>query len=84
MTVILTSLSQLSLAREDRRNRTRLYNPISIKDFQNLFPSIDWVDYFNTFLTQKDQITADEVIIMSDKSTFEKLHYLLSSTPKRQ
>jgi neprilysin len=74
---------KLSLAQEDRRNRTKLYNPRSIKDLEEILPSIKWLDYFNTFLTQKDQITEDEIIILSDESTFVKLHQLLESTPKR-
>lgn len=74
---------KLSLAREDRRNRTKLYNPRSIEEFQIIFPRLDWLEYFNTFLTQKDQITGDEVIILSDEATFVMLHKLLESTPKR-
>ena len=56
---------------------------MSIKEFQNIFPSLTWVDYFNEFLTQRDKITEDEVIILSDTSTFVKLNKLLESTSKR-
>lgn len=76
-------LFKLSLAREDRRNATRLYNPIALKDLQIKFPSLDWVEYFNTLIDIQPAITGDEVIIMSNETLFIELNELLSTTPKR-
>lgn len=74
---------KLSLAREDRRNSTKLYNPISLNDLQKKFPSFNWVEYFNTLIYVQPAITEDEVIIMSNETLFVKLNELLSFTPKR-
>lgn len=76
--------TKASLAREDRRNSSKLYNPIKIKTLQEKFPSLNWVEYFNTFLIEKkNQVNEDEIIIMSNETIFLELYQLLESTPKR-
>lgn len=75
--------TKASLAREDRRNSSQLYNPINLEKLQEKFPSLNWIEYFNTFLTKENQVTADEVIIMSNETIFLNLHQILESTPKR-
>jgi neprilysin len=76
-------LLKLSLAREDRRNSTALYNPITIKSFSEKFPSMDWVKYFNAFLLDADHVTENETIIMINETLFLNLRNLLDATPKR-
>ena len=38
-------------ARENRRNATRLYNPMMIKDLHSLAPMVPWLEYINNILT---------------------------------
>lgn len=44
---------------------------------------MDWVKYFNSFLLDEDQITENEIIIMSNETLFVTLSELLDATPKR-
>ena len=62
-----TKLAEASLAKEKRRNRTALYNPIVLKDF----PVLDghppsWVEYVDKILFEQYGIQEDEVIIVLD------------------
>ena len=44
-------LANFSLPREERRNASRLYNPMRIKDLAKLDPHTPWLDYINTILS---------------------------------
>ena len=44
-------LAHASQAREMRRNATRLYNPMKIKDLHTLAPMVPWLEYINNILT---------------------------------
>ena len=45
-------LAEASQARENRRNATRLYNPVLIKDLDAVAPGlVPWVEYINKILT---------------------------------
>jgi hypothetical protein len=46
-------LAKISQARENRRNATRMYNPMRVGDLATLAPIIPWVDYINNILTDK-------------------------------
>lgn len=36
-------VAKISTPKEERRNMTRLYNPITIREFQHIYPIHDWV-----------------------------------------
>ncbi|XP_035741301.1 neprilysin-2-like isoform X2 [Vespa mandarinia] len=76
-------LANISLPNEKRRNATLLYNPMTIKELSNKFPSIPWMEYFNTLLAPTVQIEENEVVIVSVPSYIKSLEQLLSETPKR-
>jgi predicted metalloendopeptidase len=38
-------IAKISTPKEERRNMTLLYNPISIREFQHIYPIHDWVYY---------------------------------------
>jgi membrane metallo-endopeptidase-like protein 1 len=40
-------LAEASQARENRRNATRMYNPMKIKDLHTLAPMVPWLEYIN-------------------------------------
>lgn len=54
-----------------------------LRDLQKMFPSLDWVDYFNTFLVPADHISDEEIIVVSNETLITNLHELLKATPKR-
>merc|ERR1712079_379111 len=45
-------LAHASMPREMRRNATRLYNPMKIKELHTLAPMVPWLDYINNILTE--------------------------------
>eukprot|EP00092_Neocalanus_flemingeri_P028315 GFUD01030752.1.p1 GENE.GFUD01030752.1~~GFUD01030752.1.p1 ORF type:complete len:774 (+),score=182.51 GFUD01030752.1:202-2523(+) len=52
-------LAEMSLPREERRNITALYNPMTIKEAQELYPEIPLLQYINDILGSAD-VTVDE------------------------
>ena len=45
-------LANFSLPREQRRNASRLYNPMKIKDLSKYDPYTPWLEYINNILTK--------------------------------
>ena len=45
-------LAHASQAREKRRNATRLYNPMMIRDLAEYAPMVPWLEYINNILTE--------------------------------
>ncbi|KAK6634979.1 hypothetical protein RUM44_000228 [Polyplax serrata] len=76
-------LANISLPNEQRRNASKLFNPMTISQMQNKFPSIPWLEYFNRLLPKHIQINSDEVVIVSVPTFIKQLEILLSRTPKR-
>ena len=57
-------LANFSLPREERRNASKLYNPMKIKDLYKLAPNIPWMEYVNNILTE-DILQVFVVLIIS-------------------
>lgn len=74
---------QISLPREERRNATALYNPFTIKELQEAYPYLDWLDYINSLLPEAVKVAENETVINSVPKFFEQLDSILQSTPKR-
>ena len=68
-------LANFSLPREERRNASRLYNPMRIKDLAKLDPHTPWLDYINTILSPE--------IIQVRKIRLKKRALLKVCDPKR-
>ena len=45
------SLANFSLPREERRNASKLYNPMRVRDLSKFDPNTPWLDYINNILT---------------------------------
>jgi len=77
-------LAHASQARENRRNATRLYNPMRIDELHTLAPMVPWLDYINNILT-KDllQVEADERVIVDEPGYLKNLTALLPTVKKR-
>ena len=79
-----TQLANISLPREQRRDSSRLYNPMTIKELSTLDPNTPWMEYLNKLLS-KDivQVTEEEVIIVDVPNYVRALGSLLRVTPAR-
>ncbi|XP_008483468.2 neprilysin-2-like [Diaphorina citri] len=77
------ALANISLPQEERRNATKLYNPMKISELQERYPSIPWTEYINTILSPNAQLKDDETIIVTEPEYIHDLEKLLSTTPKR-
>ena len=79
-----TQLANISLPREQRRDSSRLYNPMTIKELPTLDPNTPWLEYLNKLLS-KDivQVTEEEVIIVDVPNYVRALGSLLRVTPAR-
>ncbi|XP_034236596.1 neprilysin-2 isoform X1 [Thrips palmi] len=77
------AMANISLPNEQRRNSTKLYNPMKISELQTRFPSIPWKEYMQRILPASITLTDDEVIIVDVPEFFAKLEKLLAATPKR-
>ncbi|XP_039280391.1 neprilysin-2 [Nilaparvata lugens] len=77
------NLANMSLPLEERRNATKLYNPMTLPELQQKFPSIPWTEYFRNLLPDKIKISPDEFVIVNVPSYIHKLEALMSNTPKR-
>jgi len=78
------SLAEISLPREERRDASRLYNPMKVSELINLDPDTPWLDYINAVLS-KDivQISGDEIIIVDVPSYITNFSKLIRETPGR-
>jgi len=77
-------LAHASKPREERRNATRLYNPMMIKDLHQYAPMVPWLEYINNILT-KDllQVEDTERVILDEPGYLKNLTELLPKIEKR-
>lgn len=68
---------------EERRNFTALYNPYTVRELQQMYPYVQWVDYINAILPAPLSIDENEIIVIGAQSYFDNLDTLLRNTPKR-
>lgn len=81
--LFFVNLLQISLPREERRNASALYHPTSIKELQEKYPYIQWLEYINALMPSTLQVDENEVISVTVPTFFEKLGDILNATPKR-
>ena len=73
-----------SVCREERRDATKLYNPMKISDLKTLEPTTPWLKYINTILGKEiEQVTEEEIIIVGAPSFLENMSKLIAATPAR-
>jgi len=79
-------LAEMSLPREERRNKTALYNPMTLKEVQELYPEIPLVQYTNDILGGAD-VTVDEnevVNVAVPKYIKDFRAYIATVSPRAQ
>jgi len=77
-------LANISLPREERRDASKLYNPMPVSKLTELDPTTPWLEYINRVLSP-DIVKVDdtETIIVDVPSYIRDLSALLSVTPAR-
>lgn len=74
----------MSTPKEDMRNSTLLYNPMTIDDLNRRYPTFPWLEYItNIFDVPTIKLTNKEIVIVSVPNYINKLEALLQQTPKR-
>lgn len=77
-------LAKISLPREERRDASKLYNPMQVFELTNLDPTTPWLEYINTILTTNIvQVSGDEIIIVDVPNYITNFSQLIQKTPKR-
>lgn len=76
-------LANISWPNEKRRNSNDLYNLRTIKQLQETYPYVQWLDYINALLPDGLVVDENEPINLSVPSFFDDLAKLLARTPKR-
>lgn len=77
------SLASISTPREKRMNATLLHNPMTLKELQEKYTWLDWLDYIRAILPSDITIDENEIINIVDVHFLENLGDLLNRTPKR-
>jgi len=75
--------TQISLPNEKRRNVTQLYNPMTVNELSRVYPSIPWLEYFNTILAPQAQLDWNETVIVNVPSYLKGFERFISQVPKR-
>ncbi|CAG7836817.1 unnamed protein product [Allacma fusca] len=73
-------LAQIATRMENRRNRTALYNPIDLKDLQDILPNqSNWREYFEQIFSETELVIDwnNLTIIVKDTAYFEGLSSVL-------
>merc|ERR1711884_151429 len=74
---------RISVAEEDRRNATEMYNPTTLRALKEAY-GIDWDLYFSeVFQNTNVFVNDDEKIIVREPEYFDALLPILAATPKR-
>ncbi|XP_023345566.1 neprilysin-2 [Eurytemora carolleeae] len=76
-------LANISLPREERRDASKLYNRMMIKDLSSLDPNTPWLEYINNLLNGTVTVDENEVIIVDVPEYIKKFSVLIEETPVR-
>lgn len=76
-------LAKIAVPEGERRNQTALYNPYTLRQLQESFPYINWMNYINSALLNIITVDANEIAIVEVPYYFRQLGSILEATPKR-
>lgn len=77
---IETEMAKAALTREESRNIPAMYNPRTLAQLKELYPSIDWEAYFPAVMG----FEAPEKVIVTELKSMEKANELLSTLSERE
>ncbi|CAB4068160.1 MMEL1 [Lepeophtheirus salmonis] len=77
-------MQKVAVLLEERRNASKLYNPMKLIDVDDLMPGVNFTDYVNGILT-KDiiQVDGNERVIVGTPIFIKRLSTILNEEPKR-
>merc|ERR1711936_81333 len=78
-------IAKLTLPREEMRNKTALYNTMTIKEASALYPKLPWVAYINAVLSLDRTVSVDEneVVNVAVPKYVEEFGKLIATVPAR-
>ncbi|KAF2899680.1 hypothetical protein ILUMI_06498, partial [Ignelater luminosus] len=76
-------LAKFSLSPEERQDLTKLLNYMTIKELQEKFPKIPWLNYINGILHSEIKLRENDTVLVLVPSYFSSLEKLIENTPKR-
>merc|ERR1711936_1269542 len=78
-------IAEMTLPREERRNKTALYNTMTIKEASALYPKLPWVEYINVVLSPDRMVSVDEneVVNVAVPKYIEEFGKLIATVPAR-
>lgn len=77
-------LAKITIPPEERRNETALYNPMTIRELQEMYPSIKWLEFINNVLAFTDRgMTISDSVVINVPQYISELEKLLQKTSKR-
>ncbi|KAB0797723.1 hypothetical protein PPYR_08716 [Photinus pyralis] len=77
-------LANITLPPEERRNETALYNPMTIRELQERYPSIKWVEFINNVMAFTDRgMTINDSVVINVPEYISQLEKLLQKTSRR-
>merc|ERR1712110_1251322 len=78
-------IAEMTLPREERRNKTALYNTMTIKEASALYPELPWVEYINVILSPDRTVTVEEneVVNVAVPKYIEEFGKLITTVPAR-
>merc|ERR1712038_1936607 len=78
-------IAKMTLPREERRNKTALYNTMTIKEASALYPKLPWVEYINVVLSPDRTVSVDEneVVNVAVPKYIEEFGKLIATVPAR-
>lgn len=77
---IETEMAKAALTREESRNIPAMYNPRTLAQLKELYPSIDWEAYFPAVMG----FETPEKVIVTELKSMEKANELLSTLSERE
>lgn len=64
-------------------NFSAIYNLMTVREIQEKYPYIQWLDYLNALLPSPLSVDENEIVIVMTPDFFAKLGTLLNETPAR-
>lgn len=75
------SIAEITTPAEDRRDEEKIYHKMTVGEMQEKFPFINWIQFFNKFLSDSNvTIDSGEEVVVYAPEFLEKLSSLINTT----
>ncbi|KAF5287393.1 hypothetical protein FQA39_LY15931 [Lamprigera yunnana] len=80
----LIQLANVSQSDEERRDRPSLYNPMTVSQLQQKYPTIYWLEFINNLLVlPESQLTSNSIVSVHSPKYIAAIGDILRQTSKR-